>query len=148
MKAQLKTDSTDLQTFEIDENIYYVKSYEGWDGYFVSTCGHVISTKGPRLMVLKQHNDRGYAKVRLSRPGTKILNVKVHRMVAQTFLETPSRDRVGTYRDQVNHLDGDKWNNKVANLEWCSRPENLSHYRLLKAVMDFKRGESANDGKS
>ncbi len=145
MKAQLKTDSTDLQTFEIDENIYYVKPYEGWDGYFVSTCGYVISTKGPRLMVLKQHNDRGYAKVRLSRPGTKILNVKVHRMVAQTFLEMPSRDRAGAYRDQVNHLDGDKWNNKVANLEWCSAPENLSHYRLLKKVKEYNQDEAAND---
>ena len=148
MKAQLKTDSDDLQTFEIDENIYYVKPYEGWDGYFISTCGDIISTKGPRPIVLKQHNDRGYAKVCLRYRDGKTANLKVHRLVAQTFLETPSRDRVGAYRDQVNHLDGDKWNNKVANLEWCSRPENLSHYRLLKAVMDFKRGESANDGKA
>ena len=42
-------------------------------------------------------------------------------------------------------IDGNKLNNKVANLEWCSAPENLSHYRLLKRVKEYIQEEAAND---
>jgi hypothetical protein len=145
MKAQLKTDSTDLQTFEINSTTYYVKPCEGWDGYYVSTCGNIISTKGPFPLVMKQHNDRGYAKLVLKHSDRKSANLKVHRLVAQAFLEAPSRDRCGGLRSQINHIDGDKLNNKVANLEWCSAPENLSHYRLLKKVKEYLQAEAAND---
>ena len=145
MKAQLKSDSTDLQTFEINKTTYYVRPCEGWDGYYASTCGNIISTRGLFPLVLQQYNDRGYAKVCLKYRDGKTANLKVHRAVAQAFLESPSKDRHGGLRDQVNHIDGDKLNNKVANLEWCSAPENLSHYRLLKKVKEYLQDEAAND---
>ena len=145
MKAQLKTDSTDLQTLEINSTAYYVKPCEGWNGYYASTCGNIISTKGVSPRVLKKHNDRDYAKVVLRHPDGKTANLKVHRLVAHAFLESPSRDKSDNLRSQVNHIDGNKLNNKVANLEWCSAAENLSHYRLLKMVRAYNQDEAAND---
>jgi hypothetical protein len=47
----------------------------------------------------------------------------VHRIVAETYLPNPFN-----FSD-VNHLDGDKLNNKVSNLEWCSRSANQIHSR-------------------
>ena len=145
MKAQLKSDSTDLQTFEINRRTYFVRPCIGWDGYYASTCGNIISTKRLSPRVLKQHDDRDYAKVVLKHPDGKTANLKVHRLVAHAFLEAPSKDKSDSLRSQVNHIDGNKLNNKVANLEWCSAAENLSHYRLLKLAREYTQDEPAND---
>ena len=48
---------------------------------------------------------------------------RVHRMVAEVFVAGR-----GPEAEEVNHLDGDKTNNAAANLEWCDRPRNMSHY--------------------
>ena len=53
--------------------------------------------------------------------GDKRVNVYVHRLVAEAFLTRISGDL------EVNHLDGDKSNNRVDNLEWCTRSDNARH---------------------
>ena len=52
----------------------------------------------------------------------KRTNYYVHRLVAEYFLSNPDKQR-----NFVNHLDGDKLNNNVSNLEWCTRQENVQH---------------------
>lgn len=47
----------------------------------------------------------------------------LHRIVASTFLEKPDG------KDFCNHKDGNKENNSVNNLEWCTHQENMQHYR-------------------
>jgi len=62
----------------------------------------------------------GYCVVWLSKNGT-VKPFTVHRLVAIMFIENPNG------LEQVNHKDGDKTNNHINNLEWCSRSENVKH---------------------
>jgi len=57
------------------------------------------------------------------RPGRKsnVRRYRVHRLVAQLFLEPDAS------RPYVNHIDGNKLNNHVSNLEWCTDAENRAH---------------------
>lgn len=109
------------------------KNIEGYKGrYKVSNYGRVLSekrvyllkdgrsyTKSKKLMSPNPANN-GYLKVQLSLKS-KAKTVSVHRLVALHFKQNPR------HLPQVNHIDGDKTNNHVDNLEWCSRVENIAH---------------------
>ena len=96
------------------------KEIEGTNGeYKVSDDGKVMTTKTGRI--LKPNiNYRGYEKVCLFKADRK-KRVYVHRLVAMTFIPNPED------KPQVNHIDGDKRNNKVSNLEWVTNEENMKH---------------------
>jgi len=89
------------------------------DNYEVSEVGLVRSIKANRqTTVLKTRIDRyGYEIVTLWVAG-KALTRKIHRVVAEAFIPNPNN------LETVNHLDGDKLNNNVENLEWLSASEN------------------------
>jgi hypothetical protein len=59
----------------------------------------------------------GYVYINLGKYGQK----RLHRLVAQTYIDNPNCS------PEVNHLDRDKTNNKVDNLEWCTRQRNAEH---------------------
>lgn len=96
----------------------------------VSNLGNVMSQRSGKgaatMSILKSSKcSSGYLKVSLIANG-KSKNVMIHRMVAVTFIPNPE------HKEQVNHKDGDKTNNRVDNLEWVTRSENMQHaYREL-----------------
>ena len=100
------------------------KPIEGTDGmYEVSNTGKVRSLNylGRGITKeLKPWKNGGYRRINLIVAGKK-KNFLLHRMVAEAFIPNPDN------KPEVNHKDGDKWNNSVANLEWATRRENITH---------------------
>ena len=83
--------------------------------YQVSKFGRVGNIKTERVLKLCV-NSSGYKKVVLNGK-----NEYVHRLVAETFIPNPHN------LPEVNHKDGNKWNNCADNLEWVSKSENAKH---------------------
>ncbi len=102
------------------------KDVEGFGGrYQVSDDGRVRSTAQGVWKEMKTMDDRGYKKVSLRDPLTRRSTiVGVHRLVALAFIPNPDG------LPEVNHIDEDKGNNRVDNLEWCSRSQNMRHAAL------------------
>jgi hypothetical protein len=87
--------------------------------FIVSNTGSVIvadTNKSARIA----DNGHGYKQVQIMRLGKRYTRY-VHRLVAECFIEKADG------MDEVNHIDGNKSNNCVSNLEWCNHSKNLKH---------------------
>lgn len=105
---------------------------EGYEGlYEVSNLGNVRSLgnkKTKKTKILKQNmNTSGYLRVYLCKNG-KQKQFKVHRLVAEAFIPN-----LFGY-PQVNHIDEDKTNNHIDNLEWCDNKYNSNHGTRNKRI--------------
>lgn len=106
-----------------------VKSIDGTAGkYVISSCGKVMRFKANKWSDVNGEINHGYNRVNLSLNG-KAKKFRVHRLVAQAFIDNPLN------KPFVNHIDGNKLNNHVSNLEWCTASENEHHsYSVLGKV--------------
>lgn len=110
----------------LDEIWHDVIGYEGL--YKVSNLGNVKMLQrllpDKRILkekILKQQIQRnGYLLVGLRKEGKQKF-ILVHRIVASAFIPNIENKK------QVNHIDGNKLNNKVNNLEWVTASENIKH---------------------
>lgn len=105
------------------------KDVVGYEGlYKVSNLGNVISlnyrkTNKPKKLSYNV-NHKGYLDVHLTKNRTSKHKI-IHRLVALAFIPNPNN------LPQINHIDGNKQNNNVNNLEWCDNSQNQKHaYKL------------------
>ena len=116
-----------LTTMEGGNRMPLIVEDENWSeyretGYYISNTGLVKckdgSIKSPR------EDKYGYDRVNLYINGENITKT-VHQLVAETFLPNPFD------LPQINHIDGNKKNNNVYNLEWCTAQENIDHKKIV-----------------
>ena len=112
------------------------KDIQGYEGlYMVSNLGRVKSLNyhrtGKERIMKPSDNGHGYLFVVLCKDG-KDKNCRINRLVAQAFLPNPNN------LPEVNHKDENPKNNRVENLEWCSRQYNVD-YSLSKAVIGIDK---------
>lgn len=101
----------------IDEDWKDITGYEGL--YQVSNFGRVKRLNTNRI--LKSAKSKGgYPYIVLSKNGITS-NKTIHRLVAKAFIPNPEN------KPEVNHIDENKTNNKVSNLNWMTRKENVNH---------------------
>ena len=101
---------------------------EGFEKYEVSNLGRVRNIKSGRI--LKPHlNHNGYLKHHLYKHN-KLKELFLHRIIAIAFIDNPEE------KPQVNHIDENKLNNDLSNLEWCTERENVIHGTRTKRAAE------------
>lgn len=94
---------------------------ENFDNYAVSNYGNIKNIKNGRILT-PVVNKNGYYAYTFCQNGIR-KNLKIHRLVALYFVENPNN------YPYVNHKDGNKLNNNINNLEWCTPKYNDNHAR-------------------
>lgn len=95
-----------------------IMNIKGYEEYQILSNGVVIGKNGTPMK--PQMDSKGYLRVQLKDPSKEngVATFKVHRLVATQYIPNPNN------LPQVDHIDGDKTNNSVDNLEWVSNEEN------------------------
>ena len=96
------------------------KTMTEYPNYIITNDGKVYNSQRKRFLSLKKHVN-GYIGIALTSYDNKRKNFYAHRLVALLFIDNPNN------YPEVNHIDFDKTNNKIENLEWISPSGNSKH---------------------
>ena len=106
-------------------DLTWIKGFEG--EYIISSNGQVFCTLDNKRRVKKTPSEKkiitdknGYKRVSLYK-NQKMYNKQIHRLVAESFIPNPNN------LPQVNHINGNKSDNRVENLEWVTSSQNIIH---------------------
>jgi hypothetical protein len=131
-----KAEIEDFDNYCITENGYI---------YHISNYNHEYGPVGELSSRLDKRS--GYLTVRLSQNG-KVYTRYIHRLLATAFIKNTQK------KPFINHKSGNKLDNSLSNLEWCSHSENISHaYKTglinlkTKSVIDTYSGRIYNNVK-
>ena len=104
---------------------------DGYEGFYeINEDGEVFNIRTGKT-INGNINCYGYRVIRLTKCG-KPKDYKLHQLVARAFIPNPNNYKC------VNHIDGNKDNNSVDNLEWCTHASNINHARTTLRL-DFSR---------
>ncbi|MBR0260777.1 MAG: NUMOD4 motif-containing HNH endonuclease [Selenomonadaceae bacterium] len=109
----------------------WIPDYEGH--YQESTYGRTKSFKKGKVRIMKPFLQGDYLYVDLCKDGVQ-KTFQINRIVAENFISNPEN------KPEVNHIDGNKLNNFVGNLEWVTHSENIQH-AFATGLEEAKRGE-------
>lgn len=115
-----------------------MKLIDDYQDYKISENGDVFRVKNNKR-VKATINKQGYYRLKLYKNGI-CKTFQIHRLVALTYLE------ILEGKNQVNHIDGNKLNNHISNLEWCNNSQNQLHaYKLgLNYISDNGKRNISN----
>ena len=114
-----------------------IKGYR--ETYLISDTGSVCRLRKKDVQLPYHENNSGYFRVALNIDG-KSRRYFVHRLVAETFLPRIEGKKY------VNHKNGNKHDNNVSNLEWCTFQENIQHAWSTGAYSKEKRRKTSKKG--
>lgn len=139
---------------KLDKSLYTPIPNEKWkkiklpdiqDFYLISSLGRVYSELNERL-IRPQISQNGYLKLSLKCIVKNSKTFTVHRLVALHFIPNSEPG----IRNTVNHIDGNKLNNNVKNLEWLSLSDNIQHaydmkIKVCKTCENHHNSKYSND---
>ncbi|MGI6593488.1 MAG: NUMOD4 domain-containing protein [Christensenellales bacterium] len=104
--------------------------------YQISSFGRLRNSAG--LIMKPMVATNGYLVACLWKKGKQKKKL-IHRLVAKAFLCNPNNHK------EINHIDEDKTNNRVDNLEWCSRKYNMNYGSVGEKISKSNRGKKASE---
>lgn len=111
--------------------------------YMVSSIGRFKKVKNNKILYgNNSKNEKGYKRIALKNRDGRIKKYAMHRIVFETFVRKIQDG------EEINHIDGNKLNNEVNNLEACDRKYNAEHaeiHDLYKSCEDHYRSTFTND---
>ena len=117
-----------VQQTEIIENTEVWKQYLDTQ-YEVSNLGNVRN-KNTKAVLSQEDTGNGYLCVGLQIDKGVYKKTRVHRMVAMAFLEFQRTEE----RNEVDHINGNKSDNSVDNLRWCTHKENMNNPVTVRKI--------------
>ena len=125
-----------------------MKLIPNYPEYSVTTDGNVFSHKKPggngkgkvleysyKRELKPQPDKKGYLKIILEQGTDRMRNTNIHRLVAETYIPNPHN------YDTVNHINEDKTDNRVGNLEWMSNADNVEYSQAKTRLIETPTGE-------